>query len=237
MRHELKEGILEVWQTGSKDNNLILTSKDILMTQRRERFYVYDYLRSLKSSNIIILDTIINLEKSFGKFIRTKDIPQRIDFGNYKIDVAISYLKDTIDRYISEYNLDLNPNFQRGHVWNNEQRVKFVEFMLEGGKCQPILFNNSDWMTFKDRDAKFVIVDGLQRITALMLFVNDKLEVFNGFKYSEFDNVRFNIQIYINDLKTDKEVLKWYLQINGGGTPHTKKELDKVKKLMEEIDG
>jgi hypothetical protein len=27
-------------------------------------------------------------------------------------------------------------------------------------------------------------------------------------------------------------VLQWYLELNSGGTPHTKEELDKVKKML-----
>jgi len=238
MRHEIKDGILEIWQTGSKNNDLILVSNNIRNTKRSDRFNVYDYLLNLKSEDVIILNTIEEIEQSFGKFIRFKDVPQRIEFGNYKTDVSIKYLKDTMDDYVSDYNLDLNPNFQRGHVWTNEQRVKFVEFMLEGGKCSPILFNHNNWMKFREGNSnnRFVIVDGLQRLTSLLMFVNDELEVFNGFKYSEFDNVGFNVQVYVNDLKTEKEVLKWYLQVNEGGTPHTKEELDKVKRLLEEVN-
>jgi hypothetical protein len=36
----------------------------------------------------------------------------------------------------------------------------------------------------------------------------------------------------VNDLKTEAEVLRWYLEINAGGTPHTEEELDKVRKML-----
>ena len=39
----------------------------------------------------------------------------------------------------------------------------------------------------------------------------------------------------VNDLQTKEEVLKWYLQVNDGGTPHSKEEIDKVKQMIEEI--
>ena len=32
-----------------------------------------------------------------------------------------------------EDNLDLNPDFQRGHVWNYDQRVRYLEFIFQGG--------------------------------------------------------------------------------------------------------
>ena len=42
------------------------------------------------------------------------------------------------------------------------------------------------------------------------------------------------MRLNINSLKSKKDVLKWYLQINDGGTPHTKEEIERVKKLYNE---
>ena len=41
------------------------------------------------------------------------------------------------------------------------------------------------------------------------------------------------MRLNINSLKSKKDVLKWYLHINDGGTPHTKEEIERVKKLYE----
>jgi hypothetical protein len=43
-----------------------------------------------------------------------------------------------------------------------------------------------------------------------------------------------NIPIRIHSLKTKKEVLDWYLQVNTTGTPHTQEEIDRVLKLKEQ---
>ena len=40
----------------------------------------------------------------------------------------------------------------------------------------------------------------------------------------------------VNDLKTEKEVLQWYVDMNVGGTPHTDEEIEKVKKMIQELD-
>ena len=34
--------------------------------------------------------------------------------------------------------------------------------------------------------------------------------------------------------ETEEDVLTWYIEMNTGGTPHTKEEIDKVKQLLEE---
>jgi len=42
-----------------------------------------------------------------------------------------------------------------------------------------------------------------------------------------------NLKMNINGLQTRKELLTWYLDLNDGGTVHTKEELDKVKEMLE----
>lgn len=102
-------------------------------------------------------------------------------------------------------------------------------------------FNNPFWHSVKSGTgySDFVCVDGLQRITAIQRFLNDEIRVF-GLLYSEFegetDLIRHGMVININDLKTKKEVLQWYIQMNSGGTPHSTEEIERVKKLMEECE-
>ena len=44
------------------------------------------------------------------------------------------FFMEWLDRLINEEGLQLNPDFQRGHVWTEDQQVKFLEFILRGGK-------------------------------------------------------------------------------------------------------
>lgn len=41
--------------------------------------------------------------------------------------------------------------------------------------------------------------------------------------------------INVNDLKTEREVLQWYVDMNAGGTPHTKEEIQKVKDMISKL--
>lgn len=87
-------------------------------------------------------------------------------------------------------------------------------------------------------DGDFVCVDGLQRITATKRFIHNEIKVF-GHYFNEFEGnpgCCNDLRININNLKTRKEVLQWYLQFNSGGTIHTNKELDKVKELLEKAE-
>jgi len=167
--------------------------------------------------------------------MKFKDIPKFTKTPIHKADVSIFDVKFHIEKYLNQYGLQLNPDFQRGHVWTEKQQIAYIEFILkEGNSGRDIYFNHPGWL--KDWKGEFVCVDGLQRLTAILKFTDNKLKVF-GHYLQEFEGpidwagncVRF----YINDLKTKKEVLQWYLEMNYQGTPHTNEELERVKKLLE----
>jgi hypothetical protein len=165
-----------------------------------------------------------------------KDIPKLTGEGQYRVDNPLEYLKVKIEDWKKKFKLELEPDFQRNHVWTEEQQIAFVEFVLKGGKMNALQFNHPGWMNDFNLDG-FCLVDGLQRITALLKFVDNKLPVFGGNFLNDFDNPslllqKYDIPMRINDLKSRKEVLKWYLEMNDGGTVHTKEEIEKVKKML-----
>ena len=164
------------------------------------------------------------------------EIPQFTSIGSYQVNMPFRYLKDRIEEDVKEHNLQLNPDFQRGHVWIKEQQTKYIEYLLKGGQSARIIyFNHPSWMGVKmsDKD-EYVCVDGLQRLTACLEFLSNKLKVF-GLLYQDFeDKIPFNIDLLfnVNNLKTKKEVLQWYLEMNTGGTIHTEEEINRVKELL-----
>ncbi len=168
--------------------------------------------------------------------MKYSDIPKLTSWGNYMVDSELKYFLEHIKEMEDELELSplqLCPDFQRGHVWTEAQQVSFIEFILKGGRCQPILFNHPGWQdSYK---GEFVLVDGLQRITALRKFFNNEIQAFSCF-YDDFEDKRLinriTLTYYINNLKTRREVLKWYIELNSGGTPHTAEELKRVKHLL-----
>lgn len=168
------------------------------------------------------------------KYTKFKDVP-KITIANYQIDVSWDYLKSNLQGYKETYNLDLKPDFQREHVWTEKQQIAYVEWALRGGKTGiNILFNCAGWNRSGSMN-DMVLVDGLQRITAAMRFLNNEIPVF-GTLYDDYEDA-FNwmatrFRFYINDLETREEVLQWYLDINTGGTDHTSEEIEKVHDLL-----
>ena len=167
-----------------------------------------------------------------------KDIPKFKSFGNYRINVDIKGLPAWIEHMEEDWNLDLNPDFQRGHVWTPAQQTRYVEYLLRGGQSsREIIFNCPQWNSGNNPEP-LVCVDGRQRITACLKFTKNELPVFEGHYLRDFEDnmpsLHYTLIICVNDLQTRKEVLEWYKELNWGGTVHDNKEFKKIDKLIKE---
>lgn len=167
--------------------------------------------------------------------MKYSDIPQFIKSGHYQVNVPLNYFEKWLNESIED-GLVLNPDFQRGHVWSEEQQIAYIEYLFRGGKSGRILYFNCPNFHSGGRD-DYVCVDGLQRITAIMRFLHNEIPIF-GTYYSDFDGaIPLDIDVIanVNNLKNREDVLRWYLEMNSGGTPHTKEELEKVENMLKEM--
>lgn len=162
---------------------------------------------------------------------------------HYRIDVPWDFLDEQLRHYSDTtcgQPLDICPDFQRGHVWTEEQQIAYVEFMLkEPQSGRELYLNHPNWMgSFK---GEFVLVDGLQRLTAALKYIHGEIPAF-GFYLKDMTlgkrtginalPTAVSFSINIAKLKTRAEVLQWYLDFNAGGTPHAKSEIERVRELL-----
>lgn len=138
--------------------------------------------------------------------------------------------------------VDLTPDFQRGHVWSQDQQIHFVYNLLRGGLDQSVLtlqFNCPSWRLDHVADSdlldQMVILDGLQRLTSLRTFVAGGFLV-NGVAFCDLPLAvkRSHITVQMYDFQYRKELLQFYLDLNGGGIAHSQSELDRVRALLED---
>lgn len=171
--------------------------------------------------------------------ILTYDSVDRFPESHYTVDVGWRFVEDWLKQHNSfeGSSLDLNPDFQRAHVWTKEQQRGYVEFILRGGESGRTLYwNHPNWMSsFK---GCLTLVDGKQRLETVRSFLRDEICIFGDHVISTIEPrfisiVHASFNIRIAKLKTRKEVLEWYLMINAGGTPHSKKELNHVRALLD----
>jgi hypothetical protein len=173
------------------------------------------------------------------KLTRFQDVPQFTRFGQWECDFDLDRVWNFIEDQISSgLDVDLNPDFQRAHVWNEKQQIAWLEFILRGGRTSRVLyFNMPGWMG--DYKGPFVIVDGKQRLEAIRRFTQGEIPVFGSYfgEYTDKLRVCNTVKIHVNNLKTRAEVLQWYLDFNTGGTVHTDEEIEKVRALLEKERG
>lgn len=180
------------------------------------------------------------------KYTKFADIPQFTRDANYRVNMDIRRIPAWIEENERENGLQLNPAFQRGHIWNEEQQISWLEFFLKGGQSgNHIYFNDPFWMdwNYETTDTEsykdFVCVDGLQRLTAVQRFINNEIKVFGSY-YKEYEDPRLlnanGLIFHVNNLKTEKEVLQWYLDMNSGGTPHSHEEIERVRKMIDDME-
>jgi hypothetical protein len=150
-----------------------------------------------------------------------------------------------------DWGLNLAPDFQRGHVWTDEQRRAFVEGIFEEtvtSAQKVIQFNCPHWDRTpapgtSDLPEEIQIVDGLQRLTALRMFMAGQIHPF-GLTYDELiqtdfspKSPRYSVKFAVHTFQTREQLLEFYLRINAGGTPHSQHELERVAGLLEEARG
>ncbi len=157
------------------------------------------------------------------------DVP-KFPVSHYNVNIEWSYLEDSIERYRERHGFDMDPEYQRGHVWTEQQQVDFVEYGLKGGEGgRQIITNCPGWMA--DFRGPYELVDGKQRIEAVRRFLRGELRVFGGYRVGEINGLNlfhcfFDWKVF--NLETREEILRLYLGLNAGGTPHSKDEIDRV---------
>lgn len=160
------------------------------------------------------------------------EIPKFTDSGSYTIDIEWSDLQSWIGSKKGTP-LDLDPDYQREYVWTEDQEIAYVEYILKGGISGKIIYLNCpSWM--KSFNHPLEVVDGKQRLTSVLKFLNNKITAF-GIYRKEYEGIipsHCYFTIKINKLKRRYEILNWYLELNTGGTVHTQEELGRVRNMM-----
>lgn len=97
----------------------------------------------------------------------------------------VSWFKHNTD----DDSLNYNPSYQRGEVWCRNGQRELIRSLLEGINIPQIVLNEND-------DEKYDLIDGKQRLTAIMSFMNNDFPVIlNGEEYyfSDFNKKLQNI--------------------------------------------
>lgn len=169
--------------------------------------------------------------------------------SSYSVSIHLGYL----ERCLAEFDKDMKsmggsfemcPDFQRGHVWDRQKQIAFVEALLRGNAPTLIRFNCPNWqggsMPTDIGNNNLVCVDGLQRVTALLAFLRGEIKILgnsvtaNDLKGTSFDPSRpgLCLQFQVYSFCYRKDLLQFYIDLNTGGVVHTDEEIARVKALI-----
>lgn len=159
----------------------------------------------------------------------------------------ISYYNQCLESLISKYfvfGIDMNPEYQRGLVWTEEQKVKLIDSIFNNVSIGAFVLAEKKWFTDgKVTSEMYEIVDGKQRLTAIVDFISSKFQ-YKGKYYHELAPItrhKFEDQQVLIGLlnldKTDteynkKQVIEQFIRLNENGTIVDKKIIDKAKELI-----
>lgn len=136
-------------------------------------------------------------------------------------------------RQLDKEKIIIQPDFQRNQVWNPTQKSKFIESIILNFPLPPIYLNET-------KETKYIVIDGLQRSTALNQFYKglfpltgiEALPKYNGCRFKDLPPI---LQTKFEDKKLTVFVLKpstpmvviydLFNRINTGGTQLNRQEV------------
>lgn len=127
----------------------------------------------------------------------------------------------------------LDPDYQRNYVWNNTKASLLVESILLNIPI-PVIYAS------EDEEGKWIVVDGLQRLSSLEKFYDDKfkltgletLDELNGLKYSALEDViqnrldRGELRVIVLQSDSDPNIqFDIFMRLNTGAVKLNEQEL------------
>ena len=137
--------------------------------------------------NIIKLDfeiaTIKRLPTTMSKEV--EDINEKYEKGYSRVVTETgSYKVALIKSIFSQSNYNLKPDYQRRITWDNKKRSKLIESLIINIPIPPIFLYEYDY-------DKYEVMDGLQRITAIIDFYDNKYRLTGLEEWKELEGKRY----------------------------------------------
>lgn len=158
--------------------------------------------------------------------------------GSFK-DSKIYNINDFINWYRAGL-LHLSPKYQRNQIWNLKAKSYLIDTIIRGLPVPQIFLRQSTDVktltTFRE------VIDGQQRLTAIIEFINDEFKVlkahnreYAGYKYSDLpedvqeDILNFEFSVELIKSKDDALIYDMFSRVNTNNMTVNRQELRNAK--------
>ena len=163
-------------------------------------------------------------------FAKRNSALSRLHYSNRSMYSLLSF------QYL--FGVDFNPDYQRGSVWDEEDREKLLNSIFAGREIGRFVFKQLPFIRANDDGNYYEIVDGKQRMLTLLAFYENRFP-YKGVFYNDLSaldkNWFMDAPIGVAELDqntTRAEVLEVFLALNEGGKPVAKEVLDHARELL-----
>lgn len=153
------------------------------------------------------------------------------DFGIFNIEKILSF----------ETSIDFHPVYQRyGGIWSKEKKQLFIDTILNDFDTPKFYFNyfSDEKNSLNTNNKLYAVIDGKQRLEAILDFVNNKFRLSNNFKFNDDENIilkdlnysdivdkypsvlskffSYELDIIFVDTDDEDKLEELFLRLNGG---------------------
>ncbi|PIQ20855.1 MAG: hypothetical protein COW65_12615 [Cytophagales bacterium CG18_big_fil_WC_8_21_14_2_50_42_9] len=130
--------------------------------------------------------TFNDLEIPSGSGMNDEEINQKYVKGEVRIVTEQArYPLPSIVTMLDSGNYLLNPEFQRRHRWSILQKSRLIESFIMNVPIPPVFL-------YEDRYSHYEVMDGLQRLTAIYEFYNDRFKLEGLEQWPEVNGRSYN---------------------------------------------
>ena len=114
-------------------------------------------------------------------------------------------------RMYKQGSLDIQPEFQRDIVWNNSDQTRFIDSLIKQLPIPSLCFS------YDPQQQKWLVIDGLQRISTIIRFLKG-----DDWNLAKIDDVESNIAgISAAAIKNDENLKQFYQRVENSTIPIT----------------
>jgi hypothetical protein len=160
-------------------------------------------------------------------------------------DVRFQYmqrdLSSLLSMMVNKYGIDLEPEYQRGNIWSDEQRYDLIESVFRNIDIGKFAVIKRPWGPDGNKPLTpklYEMLDGKQRLTALFDFYTGRFKYRGKYYYELHPRDQGHFKHYTisyaeSSPLTKEQKYRYFLKLNVTGSPVAKEHLDKVRRMWE----